>query len=306
MHRFLFLFISIFIISNICAKSPHGDGFKLTCSQCHTTDNWTKMKPTGFDHNKTKFPLVGQHKMIGCKKCHPTLEFSKAKTECSDCHIDMHQQTLGRDCGRCHTPNSWIVNNTRQIHQQAGFDLVGAHATVDCNRCHTSASKLMFENIRIDCYSCHKVQYEATNHRADGFDTECVRCHSLTGVTWSSIGRGFDHGFYPLTGAHNTDCIKCHTTGEYRTKLSTDCKVCHATEYARAKAAFPGHTNNSKIGKYACSECHNNLSWNYVSFKQHDGWFGIYSGTHRGAWTNCTDCHNNDAAYVANCKKCHD
>lgn len=306
MQRCIVILISIIIGSNSSAKSPHGENFKLKCSQCHSTENWTEMKVGGFNHSSTHFPLEGQHKNISCKKCHPTLEFSKTKTDCATCHTDIHQGTVGRDCERCHSPKTWIVPNLRIIHQQRGFALIGAHATADCNRCHTSASSLRFENIDTDCYSCHKTEYDNTNHRSDGFDTNCARCHNMTGQSWSSIGKGFDHGFFPLTGAHNTDCIKCHTTGEYRTKLSTDCKVCHSTEYALAKTVLPAHTNSSKIGKYACSECHSTLSWNSVRFSQHDGWFGIYSGTHRGAWTRCTDCHNNDVAYVANCKKCHD
>ena len=38
-----------------------------------------KSKPGEFNHNKTNFPLKGQHKTVGCKECHPTLEFSNAK-----------------------------------------------------------------------------------------------------------------------------------------------------------------------------------------------------------------------------------
>lgn len=311
MRRFLLFYIlSIFIVLNVCAKSPHGDNFKLNCSQCHTTENWTVMKFSNFNHNKTKFPLVGQHKTVGCKKCHPTLEFSKAKRECFECHTDIHQGTVGQDCERCHTPNSWLVPNVKKIHQQKGFVLIGAHATADCNRCHTSASSLRFDNIRSDCYSCHKAQYDGTkdpnNHRTEKFSTDCETCHYMAGQTWSRIGRGFSHGFYPLTGGHNTDCFKCHTTKEYTTKLTTDCKVCHPDKVAIGRSALAAHSNSAKIGKYECSDCHGSSSWNSVRFKQHDSWFGIYSGNHKGKWDKCTDCHNNDISYQSNCKKCHD
>lgn len=306
MQKFLLFIMLLFLMFDVYAKSPHGANFNLNCKQCHTTEKWSEINYSSFNHAKTRFPLVGQHKNISCKKCHPTLEFTNTKTECSDCHVDIHQGTVGRDCERCHSPKSWIVQNVKRIHQQNGFALIGAHATADCNRCHSSASLLRFENIRTECYSCHKAQYDGTNHRSDGFDTDCSKCHTMTGQTWSSIGKGFDHGFYPLVGGHNVDCIQCHVNGEYRTKLSTDCKICHITEYARAKALLPAHFNNSKIGKYACFDCHNIQNWNSVKFKQHDSWFEIYSGKHNGAWSKCTDCHNNDASYQSNCKKCHD
>ena len=48
-----------------------------------------------FNHNTTKLPLVGQHIEVNCRQCHPTLIFSEAKTECNECHTDVHQATAG-------------------------------------------------------------------------------------------------------------------------------------------------------------------------------------------------------------------
>jgi len=288
-------------------KSPHGDKFNIDCITCHTTDNWRKIKANGFNHNKTRFPLMGQHKTVNCRKCHTSLDFSKLRTECSSCHTDIHEGTVGRDCDRCHTSNSWIVTNVKQIHRDAGFILAGAHATADCNRCHTSASTLRFDNIRTDCYACHKAKYDATtspNHRSAGFDTDCARCHSMVGRNWLSNGSGFDHGFFPLTGGHKIDCIACHVDNNYTTKLSTDCASCHGLTGAQ-KAKYPAHT--TKFASFDCSACHTIQAWDTgVKFKQHDSSFGrIYSGTHNGKWTACTDCHTNDANYAAKCSKCH-
>lgn len=305
MLKLFIYFISAFWVTSAFAeKSPHGEKLKINCAVCHNTDNWNKIKTGEFNHNKTNFPLVGQHKTVECKKCHLTLEFSKAKTECSSCHVDMHQGTVGQDCARCHTPNSWIVSNVKQIHQQQGFSLVGAHASADCARCHTSASQLRFENIRTDCYSCHKARYDETtggryDHKALGFDTDCGHCHSMTGLDWSSTGRGFDHGFFPLTGGHNIACDACHLNNDFKTKLITDCKHCHGISNNNPN---PAHTG--EWAKYSCSECHTTQSWIPAKrFTQHDSWFGIYSGTHNGRWERCTDCHNNPTK--ANCRKCH-
>jgi len=310
MRKITFLILFFVFIVNIEAKSPHGDKLKIECSVCHVTENWTKIKP-GFDHNKTKFPLTGQHKMTECRKCHTSLNFSTAKTECNECHTDVHQGTTGRECDRCHTTNSWIVTNTKSLHQQAGFPLRGAHETADCNRCHTSASDLRFDNIRTDCYTCHKDKYNATagkpfDHKVLGFGTDCVQCHNMTGMEWSSIGKGFDHSFFPLVGGHNITCNDCHIRGDYRKKLSSDCTTtCHPMKKSDAIAVSPAH--RSVFAMYSCAECHTSQTWNAVKFKQHDSYFGIYSGNHKGKWTKCTDCHVNDAGYDAKntCSRCH-
>ncbi len=301
----LFIFVVVLTTTAWAVKSPHGEGFKMECVTCHTTADWNKIKTDGFNHNKTHFPLVGQHKTVSCKKCHTTLEFSKAKTNCSACHTDVHQGTVGNDCERCHTPNSWLVTNVKQIHRQVGFALVGSHATADCNRCHKSASMLRFDNISTDCYSCHKEKYNATtapNHRKSGLDTDCARCHTMSGRDWLATGRGFDHGFFPLTNAHNLACDACHFENNYSVKLSSECNSCHSLANNNPIVA-----HKTKFVSYSCGNCHNTQGWSAgVRFKQHDSWFGIYSGKHKGKWSKCTDCHNNDATYKANCRNCHD
>jgi Cytochrome c7 and related cytochrome c len=290
-------------------KSPHGDKFKLECTTCHTIDNWKQIKPMGFNHNKTNFPLLGQHKTISCRNCHKTLIFTQAKGQCASCHTDIHEGTTGRDCARCHNNNSFIVNNTniRKIHQQQGFALVGEHASADCNRCHTSASNLRFNNIRTNCYSCHQFQYNLTNkpnHRLSGFGTDCEQCHSMVGRSWNAIGKGFNHSFFPITGMHGVlTCDRCHSDNNYQIKKSPDCLGCHSSKQNEAIGVIPAHGTLMK--KYSCSDCHNVSGFNNVQFRIHDSWFGIYSGKHRGAWTKCVDCHNNDASFKANCRKCH-
>lgn len=308
-YRLILLIVFVFGVTStfaISQKSPHGDKFKIECTTCHTTDNWTKIKENGFNHNKTHFPLVGQHKTVSCRKCHISLEFSKAKTQCSSCHTDIHEGTVGNDCERCHKSNSWIVTNIKQIHQQQGFALVGAHATIDCNRCHKSASLLRFDNIRSDCYACHQYNYDATtkpNHKAVGFGTDCQRCHSMIGQDWTSIGKGFDHGFFPLTGGHNIECGSCHIDNDYTVKLSPICTSCHGLTGAQ-KAKSPAHT--TKFLSYSCGDCHTLQGWAAgVKFEQHESFGRIYSGTHKGKWTACTDCHYNDADYKSYCNKCH-
>ncbi|MDD3080002.1 MAG: hypothetical protein PHH37_13005 [Paludibacter sp.] len=305
----LFIFISLFfLIAGINAeskKSPHGNKLKTECSVCHTTNGWNVIKPNGFNHNKTHFPLKGQHRMVDCRKCHSSLKFEEAKTECVSCHTDVHEQTLGDDCARCHNTNSWIVTNVRQIHRQKGFPLMGAHATAECSYCHTTASKLRFDNIRSDCYACHQYEYESTtnpNHAAMSFDTDCARCHSAAGRDWTRTGKGFDHSFFPLTGSHNIDCESCHYDNDYSVTLSPQCSSCHSP--GPANETYPAHT--TVYQSYECNACHNITAWDGgIKFKQHDSWGRIYSGKHKGKWSSCNDCHINDATYQAKCNKCH-
>jgi len=315
-YRFILSIIFILgVATTFATNSPHGAKMKIDCTVCHNTDNWNKLKQEGFDHKKTGFPLVGQHKTVSCRKCHTSLVFSETKKECASCHKDIHQGTVGRDCARCHNSNSWIVTKVKQLHQQTGFPLVGEHASADCNRCHTTATMMRFDNIRSDCYACHQYDYESTrkpNHRIAGFSKDCQTCHNMVGRSWNSIGKGFDHNSYfpPLTGAHKaTECSSCHWDNFSQAEkedlgTKNDCKDCHGLRN-KDIIAFPAHT--TKYASYSCGDCHNTTSWSSgVKFTQHDSNGGrIYSGKHKGEWSQCTDCHNNDATYAANCSKCH-
>jgi len=306
-YKLTLLVLTFFMLPFIqvkAIKSPHGDKFSKECTICHVTENWTKIKKNGFNHNQTKFPLKGQHIAVACIKCHPTLVFDNAPMTCVSCHTDIHEGTVGTDCNRCHTQNNWFVNNIGKIHRQAGFPLIGEHAAADCNRCHTSASLLRFDNIRTDCYACHQSQYELTtkpNHQETGMGTDCQRCHNMSGQSWLSIGHGFDHGVFPLTGAHNIQCDLCHFNNDFKTKLSTECSTCH--DPGPAKTSSPAHT--TKFLNYACSNCHTATTWANVKFPIHEVYGKIYSGTHKGKWTACTDCHINDTSYTSFCSKCH-
>ena len=308
-YKLILLGITFFLLSAAqvrATKTPHGEKLKIECKVCHVIDSWTKIKPTGFNHNKTIFPLKGQHSAVNCKKCHTTLVFeNKTPTECVACHTDIHEGTVGRNCAGCHSPNAWIVNNIREIHQRTGFPLIGEHAAADCNRCHLSASLLRFNNIRTDCYSCHQDEYLKTispNHITTGLGIDCQRCHNMAGQTWRSIGHGFDHGRFPLAGAHNIQCDLCHFNNDFVTKLSTECSTCH--DPGPANTSSPAHT--SKFKSFACSDCHKPTSWTSVKFPIHDAYGRIYSGTHKGKWSACTDCHQNTTTYNSYCSKCHD
>jgi mRNA-degrading endonuclease YafQ of YafQ-DinJ toxin-antitoxin module len=301
------LIVFLAISLNLFAQSPHGDELQISCEDCHNPKGWKLEKGAyTFNHAVTKFSLDGQHQDVDCKMCHKVLIFSKAESECVSCHTDMHYQTVGPDCARCHTPQSWIVTNITQLHQESRFPLLGPHATADCYSCHPSASLLRFEPLGVDCYDCHRADYEAAtnpNHLQSDYSKECTDCHSMTAFTWS--GANFIHpASFPLSEGHIiNECSKCHVNNNYN--ISAECVSCHQPDYNTA--ANPNHI--SADFSTNCTDCHTTKpDWKPADFRAHDGqFFPIYSGEHNGEWNTCADCHTNPANYAENsCVGCHE
>ena len=285
------------------SDSPHGKDFKLNCDLCHSAKSW-KLDRTiyAYDHNKSAFPLEGQHQSVECRQCHLTLVFSEAKTSCIDCHTDIHYQTVGPDCGRCHTPRSWIIENITELHQRSRFPLVGAHYTTDCSLCHKDASLLRFEPLGVNCIDCHEADYLATtnpNHVQGGYSTNCIECHSLTDMTWTS--KAINHDFFPLTLGHAiSDCSACHKNGGF-TNLSKECVSCHLPNYNAT--TNPNHAAASI--PTACSDCHTTEpGWKPATFAIHDTYYPL-TGAH-ATMASCNQCHNGNYATTPNtCVGCH-
>jgi len=272
----------------------------MNCSVCHTTDNWLKIKTDSFNHDKTNFPLSGQHKTLKCRECHLDLEFKNAKSECFSCHKDVHELTLGRDCDRCHTTSKWIVNNIIQIHQQSRFPLLGAHAGLDCYLCHKSASLLRFDPMRSDCVNCHLNDFNnASNpsHIASNFSKDCSLCHNEN--SWQSSSFNHNATSFPLTGAHfGLDCIKCHANGYKSTP--TTCVSCHLVNYN--STTNPNHI----IAKFStdCQTCHNTTAWAPSSFNHSTSTTFPLTGAHIGM--ACIACHTNGYGPIpTTCVSCH-
>lgn len=284
--------------------SPHGKDFKISCSTCHSSKGWTLDKEIySFDHSSTKLTLTGQHKELNCRLCHPTLVFSeaKAKTECVNCHTDVHSQSVGNFCDKCHTPDSWIVNNVTEIHQQSRFPLLGVHTMTECQKCHKSETLLRYDVLGVECYDCHRDNFQATtspNHATANFSTDCQQCHHIYAYEWG--GTGFNHNFFPLTLGHaNVVCSQCHINNNF-SLISTECYSCHKPDYESA-------TNPVHIGgcfSTDCQQCHTtNPGWSPVNY-QHTGNFPLTLGH---ANVSCTLCHTNSncSTISTDCYSCH-
>jgi hypothetical protein len=285
------------------AGNPHGD-MKLDCRLCHgAQDGLADNNVPAFDHGTTGFALEGQHALVKCRDCHKQPQFAHIGTRCADCHLDAHKSQLGPACEQCHTPEGWVERTRQQReHDTTRLPLVGAHAKVDCEACHTGAASGEYVGTPHECAGCHLPQFEATvnpPHRSAGFSTECDRCHGVFSANWGS--GDFIHSLnFPLTGAHATAaCASCHATGFVGTP--TDCYACHQADYDGS--VNPAHAA-ANLGN-ACATCHGTGAWRPSNY-DHSTPPASYrlDGGHRGV--DCAACHA--TGYVAtptDCYACH-
>ncbi|MGB2869049.1 MAG: hypothetical protein WBD36_11400 [Bacteroidota bacterium] len=281
--------------------SPHG-ALRIPCQACHTTDSW-KMRPdASFEHTQTGFSLEGQHAAVACVDCHQSLKFQGTSQRCSSCHTDVHKSQLGANCLRCHTTTTWKIADMIQKHQQTRFPLLGKHALLNCQDCHSNTGVHQYVGTPTSCIGCHRTAYQNTSnpaHAAAGFSTDCIQCHKISAQTW---GTGFDHMMtaFPLTGAHRSvQCASCHAGAVFKS-TSKDCYVCHHVQYSTA--ASPNHVAAGFATQ--CEPCHSTTAWKPATFT-HDNTRFPLSGAHRAV--PCNDCHVNNqfASLSTNCIDCH-
>jgi hypothetical protein len=142
------------------------------CETCHGEADWRKS--VSFDHDLTRFPLVGLHARVPCEECHRSPSYKGEPVACEKCHEDFHRGRLGGRCATCHNPNGWV--RWRFDHgRQTKFPLTGAHQKLVCESCHKSTSPATLK-LATDCYSCHR---SADAHQGT-FGQDCQRCHNTT------------------------------------------------------------------------------------------------------------------------------
>ena len=150
----------------------HGGQQGENCSDCHGELRWNG-KIT-FDHDLTRFPLLGLHATTPCEECHLNARFKDTESECIKCHENNnpHQQSLGRECQLCHNPNAWeLWQFDHDI--QTKFPLKGKHQNLACEGCHRG--KLSHHNkLSGRCDVCHAQE----DIHQGGFGHQCERCHS--------------------------------------------------------------------------------------------------------------------------------
>ena len=254
--------------------TTHG-GFvdDMDCSACHTTSGWqlaATAGKSGFDHDRTGFPLRAAHAQSPCGRCHTGK--AKPATTCEGCHRDPHQGRNEGACAECHTSTAWQDTNTLEQHRRTRMPLTGRHATLDCSACHKRQSERVFSDTPSDCYACHRARYHDTKVHPihDGsagtpaFSRNCGQCHTtiawapavtdpnslVTRTTTMALTGEHDPYFVLTTGSHRTAaCAACHTDPR-RTQL-VRCDGCHQDLALRQQ-----HRTAIARTATACLRCH--------------------------------------------------
>jgi len=144
-------------------------GTPLGCEACHTVKTWVDIN--GFDHSKTKFPLLGAHRTVTCGECHKATadyasRFKGTPQQCEACHADAHdKQFVARDgktthCADCHNTQHWAPSSFDHD-TRTHLPLTGGHANVRCNKCHQQTRLVgdkiivVYKNAPSKCADCH-------------------------------------------------------------------------------------------------------------------------------------------------------
>ncbi len=151
------------------------DGTPAGCEACHNTRSWTEV--SGFDHSRTKFPLIGAHRAVACGACHKPIpgtketQFKGTTQKCEECHKDAHggqfaAKTGTTPCADCHNPQKWAPS-TFDHDKRTKFPLTGGHAKVKCDQCHheirlvDDKEVLIYKGVPLQCAACHGSNFKS-------------------------------------------------------------------------------------------------------------------------------------------------
>jgi Cytochrome c7 and related cytochrome c len=321
-----------------CHKSPHVGNFSKEllskkCTICHVTEGWYSQKTdSGFDHNKTRFPLTGAHKGARCSNCHgetkkQVFKFKDSdKKFCIQCHENIHinqftSKMNTANCTECHTTENF-KQRLQFDHEKTGYSLKGAHTPLKCDSCHTSngqfnvlkwpnfktkdktdvtkspAAQYKFPNLSgKKCLTCHQDVHDGQ------LGSACTLCHNET--KWKDFK--FDHNSqsrFSLNGKHMTlECAKCHKPTDK--KVSEFKRSIAVIQFRPLKSAcIDCHKDphKSNFGNQ-CQECHNERGWK-VTKDFHKNF--TLTGVHYSL--ECTECHREGkklAGLSQQCINCH-
>ncbi|MBI5626678.1 MAG: hypothetical protein HY935_05680 [Nitrosomonadales bacterium] len=133
----------------------------------------------------SKYPLLGRHALVTCKKCHSAPTYKDASKECYGCHEkdDKHKRRLGTECQTCHTARSWQAWDFD--HNKTNFKLDGPHKKV-AGKCYDCHQKPMEKKVLAStaCGSCH----DREDVHNGSFGDRCDRCHE--GDNWKKVKIG--------------------------------------------------------------------------------------------------------------------
>lgn len=272
----------------------HGRAYRgQPCAKCHIEHigrtshlvRWPGGDKDKLDHQQTGWPLDGEHRGVGCAKCHTKRNKRGASTylglstTCNSCHEDPHKGRFGTKCQECHSELGWKRVRMEDFekkfdHGRTRFPLEGKHRSVDCKKCHGEPAR--FTGLKFGaCSDCHEDPHKGR------FEQKCESCHSVNG--WKLVeGLRDNHPGIRLVGGHRSvKCAACHDQGNDRApSKGTRCVSCHAPVH---KARFGDN----------CQRCHRSIRWMGLPEKLgrsvHDRTRYPLEGEH--AKVDCARCH---------------
>ncbi len=295
-----------------------GEFAKKDCDSCHNQLSWKNN--INFDHNDTKFKLIGKHNTIECIKCHvnkntPTKDLYfvwslATKSKCLDCHADkdvhfFKQADLSASdrkrlekCQSCHNENDWKKDINFDHNLDTKWKIRGKHKEVTCKKCHLSQNvpiyffpKLLTDN----CKVCHKDPHIG-KFKGKNAQAKCTNCH--TEEDWNKIRKDFgtfNHDLdtpFILDGAHKKiNCNDCHKKDPFDKQ-----QVFHF-ENERLQFCISCHKNihDNKLHdtflEKSCAYCHNTTTFKSApNFDHNKSRFKI-DGAHKKIERECKKCH---------------
>jgi len=302
-----------------CHTDYHQGKLSSQCAFCHNFESFKNAKTVGFNHNNSKFPLLGKHTTVSCLKCHKTeivnnkvsQRFNGIKfLNCTPCHKDVHGNKFGNNCKQCHIEDSFhsITNIISFNHDKTFYQLKGKHKIVACKLCHKT--EFMTVPLKHDkCSSCH-IDYHKGEFLKDGVSPDCNDCHSNNSFAETNYTIKRHNSLkFKLEGAHAaTACKICHQKQKEWTftKMPAKCIECH-------KNIHKCFISDKYTENDHCTICHNINSWKCVNF-DHDKTKFKLEGAH--ARESCAICHfkkNSSGERIqkfegisAECSSCHE
>ncbi|MGD8362684.1 MAG: hypothetical protein PVJ04_14750 [Gemmatimonadota bacterium] len=291
-----------------------GSGYPTTCTLCHSPSSWEGAED---DHAALSggFALEGAHQDLACTDCHApeggeSFFSPGGPQDCVSCHqADYQREHAGSGypttCITCHTVSSWEGAEGDHEALSGGFVLEGAHDGLACGSCHTAdGSGTLFEpSGPDDCVSCHQADYQR-EHSGSGYPTTCLTCHTVS--SWEGVHA--DHetlsGGFVLVGNHDQlACSSCHIEPSMESIFSPsdpeDCLACHQGDFQREHSGSGYPTT--------CLSCHLVTTWDGAEFDHDGAFFPIYTGSHQGQWTDCSNCHTvPEDLRIFSCLTCHE
>ncbi len=295
-----------------CHKDPHVGQLGPDCAKCHVTEGWKTISGAGFDHSRTKYPLLGRHAKLACESCHGGGKQKPAFAACRDCHRDAHEAAASKRpewlaCESCHTVDGFTpARYGLEKHARSAYPLRGAHQAVPCLLCHQPlkeasgrgapyARAAELKPVAARCVDCHHDPHDGQGDRfaADPAAGACQACHNET--TWRQVAFDHNRAEFKLEGRHvKVACTACHkpvvgAKGKPRTLpfkvAGKHCGACHQDVHRDQFADKPAPGTKSAD----CARCHVTTDWLAEKFDhEKDSRFPLRGGHEKVA---CGKCH---------------